>query len=42
MVNKRNTLGRGLGSLLKTKGNATDKKVFDEINLKFIDIKLSR
>ena len=37
MVNKRNTLGRGLGSLLKTKGNATDKKVFDEINLKFID-----
>tara|TARA_B100001250_G_scaffold209768_1_gene180059 strand:+ start:50 stop:907 length:858 start_codon:yes stop_codon:yes gene_type:complete len=38
MVNKRNTLGRGLGSLLKTKGNATDKKVFDEINLKFIDI----
>ena len=38
MVNKRNTLGRGLGSLLKTKDNAIDKKIFDEINLKFIDI----
>ena len=37
MVNKRNTLGRGLGSLLKTKDNAIDKKIFDEINLKFID-----
>ena len=38
MVNKRNTLGRGLGSLLKTKDNAINKKIFDEINLKFIDI----
>ncbi|MDG2342493.1 MAG: ParB/RepB/Spo0J family partition protein [Cytophagales bacterium] len=38
MVNKRNTLGRGLASLLKTKDNAIDKKIFDEINLKFIDI----
>ena len=37
MVNKRNTIGRGLGSLLKTKDNAIDKKIFDEINLKFIE-----
>ncbi len=38
MVNKRNTLGRGLGSLLKTNDSAKNNKVFDQIDLKFIDV----
>jgi len=37
MVNKRNTLGRGLGSLLNTKSDSTNK-LFDEIDIKLIDI----
>ncbi|MBV20396.1 MAG: chromosome partitioning protein ParB [Cytophagia bacterium] len=38
MVNKRNTLGRGLGSLLNTKNDSTNDKLFDEINIKNIEI----
>ena len=36
MVNKRNTLGRGLGSLLKSSDNKTNDKIFDEIKIKNI------
>ena len=38
MVNKRNTLGRGLGSLLNTKNDSTNDKLFDEIDIKNIEI----
>ena len=38
MVNKRNTLGRGLGSLLNTKNDSNNDKLFDEIDIKLIDI----
>ena len=33
MVNKRNTLGRGLGSLLNTKEDSNNDKLFDEIDI---------
>ena len=38
MVNKRNTLGRGLGSLLGSKSQTTSNKIFDEIDINQIEI----
>ena len=38
MVNKRNTLGRGLGSLLVSKSQTTSNKIFDEIDINQIEI----
>ena len=38
MVNKRNTLGRGLGSLLGSKTQTTSNKIFDEIDINQIEI----
>ena len=38
MVNKRNTLGRGLGSLLGSKSETTSNKIFDEIDINHIEI----
>jgi len=38
MVNKRNTLGRGLGSLLNTKDDSNNDKLFDEIDINHIKI----
>ncbi len=38
MVNKRNTLGRGLGSLLGSKSESTSNKIFDEIDINHIEI----
>ena len=38
MVNKRNTLGRGLGSLLNTKDDSNNDKLFDEIDINHINI----
>lgn len=38
MVNKRNTLGRGLGSLLGSKSEASSNKIFDEIDINHIEI----
>ena len=38
MVNRRNTLGRGLGSLLGSKSETTSNKIFDEIDINQIEI----
>ena len=38
MVNKRNTLGRGLGSLLGSKSETSSNKIFDEIDINHIEI----
>ena len=38
MVNKRNTLGRGLGSLLNVSENKTEGKIFGEINIDNIEV----
>ena len=38
MVNKRNTLGRGLGSLLGSKSETTSNNIFDEIDINQIEI----
>ena len=38
MVNKRNTLGRGLGSLLNVSENKDENKFFDEIDINDISI----
>tara|TARA_B100001287_G_scaffold272739_1_gene274928 strand:- start:3723 stop:4580 length:858 start_codon:yes stop_codon:yes gene_type:complete len=38
MVNRRNTLGRGLGSLLGSKSETTSNKIFDEIDINHIEI----
>ena len=38
MVNRRNTLGRGLGSLLGSKSETTSNKIFDEIDINEIEI----
>ena len=38
MVNKRNTLGRGLGSLLNVSENKDENKFFDEIDINDITI----
>ena len=38
MVNKRNTLGRGLGSLLNVSEKKVEESIFDEIQIKKIDI----
>ena len=40
MVNKRNTLGRGLGSLLNVSENKDENKFFDEIDIN--DIKINK
>ena len=38
MVNRRNTLGRGLGSLLGSNSETTSNKIFDEIDINQIEI----
>ena len=38
MVNKRNTLGRGLGSLLNVSEKKVEESIFDEIQIKKIEI----
>ena len=38
MVNKRNTLGRGLGSLLNVSDTKRDKNIFGEIQINIIEI----
>ena len=40
MVSKRNTLGRGLGSLLNVSENKDESKFFDEIDIN--DIKINK
>ena len=38
MVNKRNTLGRGLGSLLNVSEKKVEESIFDEIQINKIEI----